>query len=50
MKSIFDINPKELSTLGICTDINLKLKDVNRFNLQIPSTGWKNSLVICEVK
>jgi len=50
MKSILDINPINLRDLEICEEINLNLKEVKRFNLKIPSTGWKSFLVICEVK
>jgi len=47
---ILDIHPKEFTTLEICNKINSKLYEATRFNFQIPSTDWKNSLVICEVK
>ena len=50
MLSLFDIHPRELTSLEICNNINLKLYEGTRFNFQIPSTGWKNSLIICEVK
>jgi len=49
MMSIFDTHPKELPDLEICNNINLKLFEITRFNFQVPSTGWKNSLIICEI-
>jgi len=50
MAAIFDITPKELPALEVCNNINSKLSEAKRFNFEIPSSGWKNSLVICEVQ
>ena len=50
MKSILEVHSRDLLKPNFCENVSNALTEVKRVELEIPSTGWKNYMIVCQVR